>query len=240
MTGITSTTSTSSSNGSLDIQTIVTELMKPYTDKLQSLQDTQSSYNVDISNIGKIKSSVDSLQTAMNALTTTDSTDTSSSLVSKVQSFVTAYNTAKTQTQGGTDYTTRTFTEKVRQMFDSSAGQALGISFDKDGNAVLDSNKLTSQANTNLQTTQQNLSSLFTKMNNTDLFNFYDDTFDNQTSSLRDKVSSVSKQASDLQEKIPTYQQNYQQQYAQLQSYLDEMNSNTGTLGGLASLNLKG
>ena len=131
-----------SMGSSLNVDSIVTSLMKPYQAKVSAVNKEISTVQSTISNLGKLKSGLselkDSLQKVENNQTTPLSVD---DLKSALKGFVKEYNESKALTKDSNDMNLKRFTEKLRREIDPTVAASIGLSFDKVGLAQFDENK---------------------------------------------------------------------------------------------------
>lgn len=223
-------TSVTSTGSNLDVDKIVNALMKEHQAKIKTVDDQKKSYQVKLSNVGKIKSSIETMQDTVTSL---DTSTTSGLSVEKIKTtlkeFVAEYNSTRTLTRESSDTTIKAFNQKLRSSIDPSIAASLGLSFDKSGQAVFNEAKFDSLSNDE-NALRNSVTSLFDNSlmpgSSFDSVLRPNGVLDYSESMLQKKVNQLEKKEDQMQQKLQVYEQNYRRQFNALDIYLNQLNAN--------------
>ena len=222
-----------SMGSSLNVDSIVTSLMKPYQAKVSAVNKEISAVQSTISNLGKLKSGLselkDSLQKVENNQTTPLSVD---DLKPALKGFVKEYNESKALTKDSNDMNLKRFTEKLRREIDPTVAASIGLSFDKVGLAQFDENKFNTANTTDSVALTNAVNSVFdTALGNGSAINSTirnGGSLDYSKDLLSNKVNSLTKKKEGLESKMSFYEDNYRKQFTTLQNMLNQLGANEG------------
>lgn len=221
------------STNNLDVNSIVNSLIQPQTQKIQTLQKQQDSYQVKLSSLGNLKSKVSSLDDIVKKIDSAVSSNLSSTdIKNNFKSLVQNFNEIKNIN----DNSTRGFNSKLREQMDSNTYKDLGISFDKTGKMSFDESKFDTNYTNNLSDTQNKLNTIFDNVSSNTFKTITDNNFGRislQEQNYTKKIKNLEKQEDNLNRQKDLMVQTYQTQFNSVQKYLNQMNNHQSSISSL-------
>jgi flagellar capping protein FliD len=225
-------------SSNLDVDSIVSALMQPYQQKVTKVSTDISSYQVKISDLSKLKSSLTTLQTDLKSVESNEKTPlTPEKLKANLQSFVKDFNSAVSATRKSSDMSINRLTQKLRSEIDPTVANSIGLSFDKTGLAVFDETKfdaLNTNDNSALNTA---VNKIFDKAlasgSNLDRVLKDGGTFDISTDTYNKKITELTRKQEKMTDQLDVYEANYRRQYNALQKSLSVLDGNQEIMANL-------
>lgn len=218
-------------SSNLNVDNIVTALMKPYDQKVTKIDKDISSYQLKISDLSKLKSSLSNLKDDLKAVEANESNPlTTEKLKLALNEFVKGFNEALKTTQASNDINIKRFTQKLRDEIDPVTSNKIGLSFDKTGQAYFNEAKFDSLNSSDNAALNNAVNSLFDKAldSNSNISNILRDggKLDYTEDVYTKKIGELNKKKERLEDQMSLYEENYRRQFTNLQKMLVSMDSN--------------
>lgn len=229
--------------GNLDTQALVSAMMKPYESKIASHDKTINSYNVKLTELGKIKSAFSELKTSLQNIEKNQLNPlTTEKLKEGFKNFVKEYNEASSISKNSNDYSIRRSFNDIRQELDVQTYSQVGLSFDKNGVLTFDESKFDALATNNPTALNTAANTIFDSLleSNSSLNRMvsFGGNLDIKENSLKDRISKVEKEKINLEDKMVNQEASYVKKFTELQKILDSLSVNENALSNLmASFN---
>jgi flagellar capping protein FliD len=225
-------------SSNLNVDSIVNALMKPYQAKVDKIDKDISSYQVKISEVSKLKSSLNTLKTDLEAVEGNEKTPlTPEKLKAALQEFVKGFNATLKTTQASNDVTVKRFTQKLRDEIDPVTSAKIGISFDKTGQAIFDEAKFDSLDSSNHDALNSAVNTIFDKAlgSNSNINNILSPNgrIESTSNMYQKKITDLNTKKDKLEDKMTMYETNYRRQFINLQKTLVAMDSNYDLMSSL-------
>jgi flagellar capping protein FliD len=229
---------TTTVSANLNVDSIVSALMKPYQLKVSKVGSEISSYQVTLSNLGKLTSSLKSLKTNLETIESNEKTAlTPEKLKESLKSFVKEFNSTTAVTRTSKDMSINRLTQQLRAEIDPIAAKEIGISFDKTGVAVFDEAKFDVMSKDDSVGLNAAVNKLFDKAlaTNSSMDRILKDggklelTQDTYTK----KVTELTRKKEKMEEQLGGHESKYRRQYNELQKALIVMDSNQAMMANL-------
>lgn len=226
---------TTTVSANLNVDTIVSAIMKPYQQKLNKLNTEISSYEVKISDTGKLKSALSNLEDVMQKIEGNEGSPLSAdALKTAIKSFVTDFNTVKANTKNSSDISIRRFSQNLRSEIDPTVANAMGLSFDKTGMVKFDESKFDT-LNTNDPSALTNaINHVFDKTvlasSTIDGLTRTGGKLDYTVDLYNQKVNNLTKKQVYMEDQITKTEASYRRQFQALQNMLNQMDANQSVI----------
>lgn len=228
---------TSVSNN-LNVDSIVSALMKPYQEKVSKVSSEISSYQVRLTNLSKLTSSLTNLKTNLENIESNEKTAlTPEKLKEGLKAFVKDFNSATTVTRTSQDMSVNRLTQKLREEIDPLAASAIGLSFDKTGVATFNEIKFDAMNKDDNAGLNAAVNKVFDKAlaTNSSMDRMLKDggKLDLTQDTYTKKVSELTKKKEKMEDQLGGYESKYRRQYNELQKALIVMDSNQALMANL-------
>ncbi len=236
---------TSGVGSSLDTVALVSAMMKPYEAKVSTFNKNISSYNVKLTELGKVKSAFSDLKTSLQSVEKNQlSPLTTDKLKEAFKTFVTEYNDAASVSKNSSDYSIRRSFGDIRKDLDPNTYMKLGLSFDKNGLLSFDETKFDTLATTDSTALNNYANTIFdSALESTSGLNnmvAFGGNLDTKETTLKEKISKLEDERDLLENKMPSYEASYTKKFNELQRILDSLSINENAISNMmASLNNK-
>lgn len=227
-------------SSSFNIDSMVSAMMMPIKAKITTIDKSINEYQVKLSDIGKLKSSISNLKTDMDSIEGNQSSALPvDKLKSLVQDFVKNYNETKTTTKTSTDYSLRKFNQNLRTELNPTLMNNIGLNFDKNGMiqfneakfdniSLNDPTTLNSTVNDMFDTVLASGSSINNMLSSSGKLNTTEDIYTQKISKLNHKKDVVENQAA-------LTEASYKRQFSALEKILNQLDSNQNVISNFVS-----
>lgn len=228
---------TTTVSASLNVDTIVSAIMKPYQQKLNKLNNDISSYDVKISTVGKLKSSLSDLEDVMKKIEGNEFSPLSTdALKTAIKSFVTDFNGIKGNTKNSSDIELRRFSQNLRSEIDPTVSNSLGLTFDKTGLVKFDEIKFDSLNTSNPSALTTAVNHIFDKTilasSTIDGLTKTGGKLDYTVDLYNQKVNNLTKKQVYMEDQLNKTEASYRRQFQALQNILNKMDANQSVITG--------
>lgn len=236
---------TNSISSSFNIDSMVSAMMMPIKAKITTIDKSINEYQVKLSDIGKLKSSISNLRKNMDNIEGNQSTTLPiDKLKSLVQEFVKIYNETKITTKNSHDFSLRKFNQNLRTELNPNLMNNIGLNFDKNGviqfnevkfdNISLnDSSTLNSTVNDMFDIVLASGSTINNMLSSNGKLNTTEDIYSQKISKLNNKKDVAENQAA-------LSEVSYKRQFSALQKILNQLDSNQNVISNfISNLNSK-
>lgn len=227
-------------SSNFNIDTMISAMMIPIQEKIKVLDKKISSYEIKISDIGKLKSSISALKTDIDSI---EGNQNSSVPIDKLKvllkEFITNYNESKLSTKTSNDYSLRKFSQQLRTELNPNLMNTIGLSFDKNGLATFNEIKfdaISVSDPTTLNTSINNLfdsalasgSSINSLLQNGGKLDFTEGLYNQELTSLNKKKDVLANQ-------VVLTEASYRRQFNALEKILQKLDSNQNVINNFIS-----
>lgn len=225
-------------SSNLNVDSIVSALMKPYQEKVTKVNTEISSYQVRISNLSKLTSSLGSLKTNLEAVESNEKSPLSpEKLKESLKAFVKDFNAATTVTRTSTDMSVNRLTQQLRSEIDPVAAREIGLSFDKNGVAVFNEIKFDAMSKDDSEGLNAAVNKVFDKALavNSSMDRMLKDggKLDLTQDTYAKKVTELTTKKEKMEDQLGGYETKYRRQYNALEKALIVMDSNQAMMANL-------
>jgi len=225
-------------SSNLNVDSIVSALMKPYQEKVSKVNSEISSYQVTLSNLSKLTSSLTSLKTSLETIESNEKTAlTPEKLKESVKSFVKEFNSATTLTRSSKDMSVNRLTQQLRSEIDPIAAREIGLSFDKTGVAVFNEVKFDAMSKDDSAGLNAAVNKIFDKAlaTNSSMDRMLKDggKLDLTEATYTKKVTELTTKKEKMEDQLGGYESKYRRQYNALEKALIVMDSNQAMMANL-------
>jgi flagellar capping protein FliD len=225
-------------SSNLNVDSIVSALMQPYQQKISKVASDISSYQVKISDLSKLKSSLTTLQTDLKSVEANEKTAlTPEKLKANLQSFVKDFNSAVSVTRKSSDMSINRLTQKLRSEIDPTLARSIGLSFDKTGLVVFDETKfdaLNTNDNAALNTAVNNIfDKALASGSNLDSILKDGGSLDISNDTYNKKITELNLKKDKMTDQLGGYEAAYRRQFNALQKSLSVLDGNQEIVANL-------
>jgi flagellar capping protein FliD len=225
-------------SSNLNVDSIVSALMKPYQEKVTKVNSEISSYQVTLTNLGKLTSSLTSLKTNLETIESNEKVAlTPEKLKESLKSFVKEFNSTTAVTRTSKDMSVNRLTQQLRAEIDPVAAREMGLSFDKTGAAVFNEVKFDAMSKDDVTGLNAAVNKVFDKAlsTNSSMDRMLKDggKLDLTEDTYTKKVSELTKKKEKMEDQLGGYETKYRRQYNELQKALIVMDSNQAMMANL-------
>jgi flagellar capping protein FliD len=225
-------------SSNLNVDSIVSALMKPYQEKVTKVNSEISSYQVTLTNLGKLTSSLNSLKTNLETIESNEKVAlTPEKLKESLKSFVKEFNSATSVTRTSKDMSVNRLTQQLRAEIDPVTAREMGLSFDKTGAAVFNEVKFDAMAKDDITGLNAAVNKVFDKALavNSSMDRMLKDggKLDLTQDTYTKKVTELTKKKEKMEDQLGGYETKYRRQYNELQKALIVMDSNQAMMANL-------
>ncbi|NCQ51516.1 hypothetical protein GW796_06400 [archaeon] len=222
-------------SSNFNIDAMISAMMMPIQAKITVIDKNISSYEIKLSDIGKLKSSISALKTDIDSI---EGNQTSSLPIDKLKSlvnkFVTNYNASKVSTKNSNDYSLRKFSQKLRTELNPNLMNTIGLSFDKNGMATFNEIKFDSISLSDPTTLNTSINDLFdtalasgssinSLLQNGGKLDSTEELYTQKLSSLNNKKDVISNQ-------VAVTEVSYRRQFSALEKILNQLDANQNVI----------
>jgi flagellar capping protein FliD len=225
-------------SSNLNVDSIVSALMKPYQEKVTKVNSEISSYQVTLTNLGKLTSSLTSLKTNLETIESNEKVAlTPEKLKESLKSFVKEFNSTTAVTRTSKDMSVNRLTQQLRAEIDPVAAREMGLSFDKTGAAVFNEVKFDAMSKDDVAGLNAAVNKVFDKAlsTNSSMDRMLKDggKLDLTQDTYTKKVTELTKKKEKMEDQLGGYETKYRRQYNELQKALIVMDSNQAMMANL-------
>lgn len=225
-------------SSNLNVDGIVSAIMKPYQEKVAKVGSEISSFQVRLSNLSKLTSSLTSLKTNLETVESNEKIALDpAKLKESLQSFVKEFNSARTVTRTSSDMSVNRISQQLREEIDPVAAKAIGLSFDKTGMAVFNEIKFDAMSKDDAAGLNAAVNKVFDKAlaPNSAIDRMIKDggKLDLTQETYTKKVTELTKKKEKMEDQLGGYESKYRRQFNELQKALIVMDSNQAMMANL-------
>lgn len=225
-------------SGNLNVDSIVSAIMKPYQEKVAKVGSEISSYQVTLTNLGKLTTSLNSLKTNLETIESNEKIAlTPEKLKESLKSFVKEFNAATAVTRTSKDMSVNRLTQQLRQEIDPVTAREIGLSFDKTGVAVFNEVKFDAMAKDDVAGLNTAVNKIFDKAlaPNSSMDRMLKDggKLDLTQETYTKKVTELTKKKEKMEDQLGGHETKYRRQFNELQKALIVMDSNQAMMANL-------
>ncbi len=219
---------------SLDVNAMVSALMKPYEARISTLDKKISSYESEISSWAKLKSSFSSLKESTHKIELQITPLTTEEIKTTLEKFVKDFNSTVATANKSSDFTLRRFADQFRRELDPVVYNKIGLSFDKSGVLQFNTAKFDALNTSDPSALTTAVNSLFDKVDATnstlDKIGKTGGTIDYRSDILEQRVNKLNKERDRMSDQLLSYETSYRKQFNNLQNILGQLDGSQNVI----------